>query len=68
MNGIKTRMLYQHTKGKVFTVLGFAKDEAKDIVVILGDTSDGEVYTRKIDKFTGTNPEFQLIIPQVNKT
>jgi hypothetical protein len=60
---IEQRKIYRHIKGKIFYLIGTAKDENKNTVVIITDLADGEVYTRPIALFEGKEASFQVVTP-----
>lgn len=60
---IKIRILYQHSKGKIFFCIGTAEDIDKTTKVILCLVETGKIFIRPIEMFKGTNPDFKPVMP-----
>lgn len=64
----KIRLLYQHRKGAVLYLVGFAENEQKKMVCIITNLSNGNVYVRPIEMFQGEDPDFKLVTPEKAKS
>lgn len=67
------RIAYQHFKGGIYVVLGFAEEEKTgEEVVIYSDLANGKSYVRPIKDFFALHPtlkvpRFVAVTPQVKK-
>lgn len=65
------RMAYQHFKGGIYVILGFAEEEKTgEEVVIYSSLESGKVYTRPRKDFLAIHPKlhiprFRLVTPQI---